>query len=153
MIKLIDPKRQAELEDVIVHLQTQVTQLVREVQRLQESNRRNQRDMQELYKEVRESFRPKTVYRSVNPWDTPSAGDWGREFICSDIPPRTHDERESYKRLRDDRGSTLSGYVRLDGTPVSAIRGSSGHTVVDDIPVSPHTVSFMDWFTQRNCDE
>lgn len=52
MIKLIDPKRQAEIEDIIVDLQSQVSYLSLEVRRLHEESRRNQIDIGKVSMEV-----------------------------------------------------------------------------------------------------
>lgn len=143
MIKLIDPQRQKELEDIIVNLQVQVTQLSSEVQRLQEANRRNQRDIQKVYREVQESFRPQTRHMDASSWGTLTKDYREHEFMSTPtMPTRIQDEREIYQRIRD----TMSGPVRLDGTPVQVvrastaipvqvsptIRGTSGHTIVVD---------------------
>lgn len=153
MIKLIDPKRQAELEDVIVQLQLQVTQLTVEVQRLQEASRRNQRDIQKVDSRVQESYRPQTRYQEVNPWGTITKDDWERDFIRSAIPTRIPDEPEAYQRLRDVMAGTTSSHVGLDGTQVRSVRGTSGHTLLDDGPARTRVVSFMDSFIPGPDDE
>ena len=122
MIKLIDPQRQKELEDIIVNLQVQVTQLSSEVQRLQEANRRNQRDIQKVYREVQESFRPQTRHMDASHWDTLTRADIERGVMSTPaVPTRMQDERETYQRIWD----TMSGPVRLDGTPVHVVIGTS----------------------------
>lgn len=118
MIKLIDPKRQEELEDVIVQLQIQVNRLTNEVERLNESSRRNQRDIQKVHREVQEAYVPKT-----NPWDAgvtyvdPVVG--RNSMARSDYDKWVEGRREIYNTTSTRDTHSIDSWMSMMTTPVA----------------------------------
>lgn len=134
MIKLIDPKRQEELEDVIVQLQIQVNRLTNEVERLNEASRRNQRDIHKVHREVQEAYVPKT-----NPWDAvvtyvdPVVG--RNSMARSDYDKWVESRREIYNTT-PTRGTrsldSLDSWMSMMTTPVATSVSRFGDLSDDD---------------------
>lgn len=136
MIKLIDPKRQEELEDTIVNLQVQVTQLVGEVHRLREASIRNQRDIQKINRELQESYTPKT-----NPWEArvTYVDPVGRSSMTISEYDEWIDNKREISTIAPTRDlRSLDSWMTMMAAPVSSVSrfeevtGTSHHVVVDD---------------------